>query len=74
MPETLLRRAAALDKALRGVGAKLTPDRVGYMVHPDWASRPDHAVPKSLWRPQIPSREGLKATADWYRKNRWLGA
>jgi nucleoside-diphosphate-sugar epimerase len=74
VPEAALRAVAALDKRVRGIGAKLTPDRVGYMVHPDWVSRPEHAVPKSLWRPQIASGEGLKETAEWYRKNRWLGA
>lgn len=74
MPEGLLRGAAALDKALRGKGAKLTPDRIGYMVHPDWVARPDSAVPTARWRPQIDTREGLRATADWYRKHGWLAS
>lgn len=70
--ERLLRGAAALDKTLRGAGAKLTPDRIGYMVHPDWVSHPESAVPPELWRPQIATREGLEATAEWYRAEGWL--
>lgn len=73
LPEPLLRAAAALDKMLRGKAAKLTPDRVGYMVHPDWVSRPMHAVPESIWRPEIATPGGLTRTAEWYRQQGWLG-
>ena len=51
---------------------KLTPDRAGYMAHPDWVSSPAARVPEAIWRPEIPTRDGLKATAAWYRENRWL--
>ena len=64
--------AARLDGLLRRDGAKLTPDRVGYMMHPDWVSRPEAQPPRELWQPKIPTREGLKATARWYRDNDWL--
>jgi UDP-glucose 4-epimerase len=73
LPEPLLRGVAALDKAVRGKSAKLTPDRVGYMVHRDWVARPDLAVPIPLWRPEIASGAGLKTTAEWYRQQGWLG-
>jgi dTDP-D-glucose 4,6-dehydratase len=33
---------------------------------------PEAAVPSSLWTPQIETRQGLKATAQWYRDNKWL--
>ena len=63
---------AWLDRAVRGTGAKLTPDRVGYMVHPNWVSDPDMAPPSELWRAERPTVEGLKATARWYREQGWL--
>ena len=67
-----LERAAKADRMVRGAKARLTPDRVGYMSHPDWVVSPFHRPPAALWRPEIPTREGLKATARWYRDNKWL--
>ena len=72
LPRPLLSGAARLDRLLRGKRAKLTPDRVGYMCHPDWVSRPDKAPPRELWRAEISTREGLIATAAWYREQGWL--
>ena len=67
-----LERAAKADRLVRGAKARLTPDRVGYMSHPDWVVSPFHRPPAALWRPEIPTREGLKATAKWYRDNGWF--
>ncbi|MGB7656430.1 MAG: NAD(P)-dependent oxidoreductase [Novosphingobium sp.] len=67
-----LDRAARVDRMLRGKKARLTADRVGYMSHPDWVVSHGQRPPAGLWRPQIPTREGLKATAKWYRDNSWL--
>ncbi len=67
-----LERAARADRFLRRHRAKLTPDRARYMSHPDWVVTHDARPPRSLWQPEIPTEEGLKATADWYRENRWL--
>ena len=67
-----LERAAKADRLVRGAKARLTPDRVGYMSHPDWVASPFAQVPGELWQPQIATREGLKATAKWYRDNGWL--
>ncbi|MCC6827818.1 MAG: NAD(P)-dependent oxidoreductase [Novosphingobium sp.] len=64
--------AAKADGMMRGKRAKLTPDRVGYMAHPDWVVSHGAKVPGSVWRPRIESREGLKATAQWYREQGWL--
>jgi len=72
LPKGVLRLAARLDRLLRGRRAKLTPDRVGYMCHPDWVSRPDKAPPAHLWRAEIPTRDGLIETAAWYREQGWL--
>lgn len=67
LPRALLSLAAAADGRLRGSAAKLTPDRVGYLCHPDWTA--DHArrPPPALWRPRIAAAPGLAATAAWYR-------
>jgi len=68
----VLERLAKADRALRGRKAKLTPDRVGYMAHPNWVCSPKARPPKRLWKPEIPTLEGLKATAEWYREYGWL--
>ena len=64
--------AAKADGMLRGSRAKLTLDRVGYMSHPDWVVTLGARVPFEVWRPRIDTREGLKATARWYREAGWL--
>ncbi|QDM41650.1 NAD(P)-dependent oxidoreductase [Altererythrobacter sp. TH136] len=68
----LLGAASRADRLLRRSRARLTADRVGYMLHPDWLSDAKRAVPPELWRPRIPTREGLRATARWYRDKGWL--
>lgn len=68
----MLARIARFDGLVRGAKAKMTPDRAAYFSHPDWVSNPSGAVPAALWTPQIPTRDGLKQTAQWYRKAGWL--
>jgi nucleoside-diphosphate-sugar epimerase len=72
LPKRLLSAAAGVDKALRGKGAKLTADRVGYMAHPDWVCSPARKLPTSVWQPLIETGAGLKATAEWYKAQGWL--
>ncbi|MFC4294620.1 NAD-dependent epimerase/dehydratase family protein [Novosphingobium tardum] len=72
MPAPVLRMAAHGDRLVRGAGAKLTADRVEYMCHPDWVVTADAAVPVQRWTPEIPTRDGLKKTAAWYREAGWL--
>ncbi|WAT19031.1 NAD(P)-dependent oxidoreductase [Aurantiacibacter sp. MUD11] len=72
VPRGLLFSAARLDRLLRGDKAKLTPDRASYMAHPDWTSAPGQQVPADLWQPEIPTKQGLAATAQWYRQQGWL--
>jgi len=72
LPRAVLDAAAAADRLARGDRAKLTPDRVGYMAHPNWVSRFDRKPPPGLWQPRISGEEGLKATAEWYRREGWL--
>ncbi|KQS04408.1 epimerase [Sphingomonas sp. Leaf357] len=73
LPKALLSLAARADAAVRGTGAKLTQDRVGYMSHPDWTSDPKHRPDTALWQPEIATRAGLADTAKWYRANGLLG-
>ncbi len=72
LPAAALSLAAKADRLLRGDRAKLTPDRVGYMVHPNWVSRFDRGVPSDVWQPKISGEAGLKSTAEWYRAEGWL--
>lgn len=72
LPGSLLLAAARLDRLLRGKAAKLTPDRVGYMTHPDWVSSPAKAPPGEIWQAEVPTTEGLAETARWYRAAGWL--
>jgi nucleoside-diphosphate-sugar epimerase len=68
----MLGRLSRLDRRLRSDTAKLTADRVSYMVHPDWVCDPARAVPAEVWAPRVPTRPGLKGTARWYREQGWL--
>lgn len=72
LPRPVLEAAAAADRIARGDKAKLTPDRVGYMCHPNWVARFDRKPPPGLWQPQIAGEDGLKATAEWYRREGWV--
>nr|WP_208402926.1 NAD-dependent epimerase/dehydratase family protein [Sphingomonas japonica] len=67
LPRAILALGARLDRMARGDKARLTPDRVGYLAHPDWAIDPAHRPPPSLWTPQVGTPQGLAATAMWYR-------
>lgn len=72
MPKALLLTGARIDRLIRGEKAQLTPDRVNYFCHPDWVAAPGAHPPADLWVPQIPTEEGLAATARWYKAQGWL--
>ncbi len=72
LSKRMMEWAAKADGMLRGAKAKLTLDRVGYMTHPDWVVSLSARVPAALWRPRVETREGMKATAKWYREEGWL--
>jgi nucleoside-diphosphate-sugar epimerase len=71
-PRLLLFAAAWGDRLVRGAKAKLTPDRASYMSHPNWVIDRNSAPPAALWQPLIKTRDGLKATARWYKAEGWL--
>jgi nucleoside-diphosphate-sugar epimerase len=72
VPTGLMKLAAKADRLLRRDKAKLTPDRAAYFSHPDWVADPSRAPSPKLWQPQIPTEEGLAATAAWYAREGWL--
>lgn len=72
LPRGLLSIAATLDRRFRGAGAKLTPDRVAYLCHPDWTIDPARRPPPALWTPAVPTPRGLADTVRWYRANALL--
>lgn len=69
LPKAILSLAAHVDQMFRGKGAKLTADRVGYLCHPDWTASPAKRPDPAMWVPQMPTPQGLAATAAWYRAN-----
>ena len=72
LPGRVLEFAAMGDRLVRGDKARLTADRVGYMTHPNWVSRSAKKVPAAVWEPHIAGEEGLRQTAEWYRREGWL--
>lgn len=72
LPAPVMQFAAKADQMLRGSKAKLTPDRVGYMLHEDWVCDLKKAPPLSLWQAVWDGESGLKMTADWYKEQGWL--
>ncbi len=72
MPKIVLKGAARIDRLVRRDRAKLTPDRVSYFCHPDWVVRSERRPPTEIWRPQVRTPTGLKATAEWYQRAGWL--
>jgi len=72
LPRAVLDLAATADRLARGDRAKLTADRVGYMCHPNWVARFDRRPPPGIWQPRIAGDEGLRATAEWYKREGWV--
>ena len=72
MPRAAVRLGALLDGVIRRDKARLTADRVAYFCHPDWVADPALAPPADIWTPAIDTRQGLKATAEWYSAHRLL--
>ena len=72
LPTAVMQLAARLDGLMRGGKARLTADRVGYMVHPNWVARSANKVPPAVWTPTISGPRGLAQTAGWYRDNGWF--
>ena len=72
MPKLVMQGASTIDRLVRRDKAKLTPDRVRYFCHPDWVVTARKRPPEALWKPQVRTPTGLKATAEWYQAQGWL--
>ena len=72
LPPAVMQLGAKLDGFLRGGKAKLTEDRVGYMLHKDWVCDLRKAPPISIWQAVWDGEAGMKMTAEWYKEKGWL--
>jgi nucleoside-diphosphate-sugar epimerase len=72
VPKTMLKLGAVVDQVVRRERAKLSPDRAAYFSHRDWVVDADRRPQEGLWRPQVPTEQGLAETAAWYRSEGWL--
>jgi len=72
VPGTMLKLGAVLDQLIRRERAKLSADRAAYFSHRDWVVSAELRPPADLWRPQVPTEQGLAETAAWYRSEGWL--
>ena len=72
LPPAVMQLGAKLDGLIRGGKAKLTEDRVGYMLHKDWVCDLRRAPPISVWQAVWDGEAGLKMTAEWYKEQGWL--
>ena len=72
VPKMLLKIGAKTDRLFRRDKAKLTADRISYFCHDDWSIDPAKRPPSAIWIPRIATRQGLKDTAGWYKRNDWL--
>lgn len=67
LPRPILMGFARFDRLMRGSRAKLTPDRVAYMYHPDWVANPVMKPPGDFWTPEITADKGLAEAAAEFR-------
>jgi nucleoside-diphosphate-sugar epimerase len=72
MPGPMLKLGAVIDQLVRREKAKLSADRAAYFSHRDWSVDPAKRPAESLWKPQVETESGLRATAEWYRQKGWL--
>ncbi|MEO1220916.1 MAG: NAD(P)H-binding protein [Pseudomonadota bacterium] len=72
LPPAVMQWGAKIDGFLRGGKAKLTEDRVGYMLHKDWVCDLRKAPPISIWQAVWNGEAGMKMTAEWYKEKGWL--
>lgn len=72
VPAAVLRLMSRAEALVRREGAKLSADRVRYFCHPDWVVGAHARPPAAIWVPEIETRAGLRAAADWYRAAGWL--
>jgi uncharacterized protein YbjT (DUF2867 family) len=71
VPGVALKLGAAIDtlraRASGGLPT-LSFDRASYLAHPDWTTDSGPIRALGLWAPAVGLADGLRQTADWYRK------
>lgn len=75
LPPPALRLGAAADwlrGKLSGELPKLSFDRARYLAHPDWTADASALRSLGIWEPRTAPAEGIRRTAEWYRKQGWL--
>ena len=68
LPKAMLWLLSRLGQVIGGPLAKLTPDRVRYMCHPDWVADEALRPPAAFWRPRIGIDEGFAEIAAAFRR------
>jgi nucleoside-diphosphate-sugar epimerase len=64
--------ACGLAARLRGRATLLAPDKLPELLAPAWTCSSAALERDAGWRAAIPLAEGLRATAEWYRREGWL--
>ncbi len=71
LPTAALKIGAAFETVkarLSGKLPKLSFDRARYIAHPDWTADAAPLLALGIWEPQVRPDEGVRRTADWYRR------
>ena len=75
VPSSLARALALgfdLWNGLRGKGAFFSRDKLAELRGPHWLCSGERAERELGFRAKVPLREGIRETAEWYRKEGWL--
>jgi nucleoside-diphosphate-sugar epimerase len=75
IPRAIAYGVGLLNQALAwlpGYTPMLTPGKVRELYHSDWVCDPSPIVTRTIWRPEVPLRQGFASTIAWYRQQGWL--
>jgi nucleoside-diphosphate-sugar epimerase len=75
MPQGLIRGVAALTEVYGRVtnqAVMLTRDKCNELHAPGWVCDGTEALTALGWKPTVQFAEGVKLTAEWYRREGWL--
>ncbi len=61
-----------LIKRTLGSSSVLSPDKVTEFLAEAWSCSPEALERDTGWRAEVPAVDGLRRTAEWYRRNGWL--
>lgn len=75
IPRAIAYGVGLLNRALGwlpGYTPMLTPGKVRELYHSDWVCDPRAILARTIWRPEVPLRQGFASTIAWYRQQGWL--